>query len=88
MLRWRAEHPQAAAAELAEELSARGGRAFTDAGVRQTLHRAREKFSALLLEEVARSLETADPTRIDQELIDLGLFSYCRPARERRAEND
>jgi RNA polymerase sigma-70 factor (ECF subfamily) len=87
VLRWRAQHPQAAAAELAEQLSARGGRAFTDAGVRQTLHRAREKFSALLLEEVARSLETADPTRIDQELIDLGLFPYCRPARERRAEN-
>jgi RNA polymerase sigma-70 factor (ECF subfamily) len=88
VLRWRAEHPRSAAAELAEQLAARQGRAFTDAGVRQTLHRAREKFAALLREEVAHSLETADPARLDQELIDLGLFAYCRPARARRAAND
>ncbi len=85
VLRWRAEHPQSAAAELAEQLSARQGRAFTDAGVRQTLHRAREKFAALLREEVARSLETADPERLEQELLDLGLLPYCRPAPGRPA---
>jgi hypothetical protein len=52
--------------------------------VRQTLHRAREKFAVLLLDEVARSLQTDDLDRIEQELIDLGLQSYCRSALTRR----
>jgi RNA polymerase sigma-70 factor (ECF subfamily) len=85
VLRWRAEHPDLPAARLAEELSARGGAPVTEAGVRQTLHRAREKFADLLLEEVARSLQTSDPDRLEQELIDLGLLPYCRPALSRRA---
>ena len=83
VLRWRAEHPGTPAARLAEELSARG-EPVTEVGVRQTLHRAREKFADLLLHEVARSLETDDPDRLEQELIDLGLLPYCRPALQRR----
>jgi RNA polymerase sigma factor (sigma-70 family) len=83
VLRWRAEHPDTPAARLAEELSTRG-EPVSEAGVRQTLHRAREKFADLLLEEVARSLQTDDPDRLEQELIDLGLLPYCRPALRRR----
>jgi RNA polymerase sigma-70 factor (ECF subfamily) len=84
VLRWRAEHPDTPAARLAEELSAQG-EPVSEAGVRQTLHRAREKFADLLLEEVARSLQTDEPGRLEQELIDLGLLPYCRPALKRRA---
>jgi RNA polymerase sigma-70 factor (ECF subfamily) len=84
VLRWRAEHPDTPAARLAEKLSA-GGDPVSEAGVRQTLHRAREKFADLLLQEVARSLESDDPERLEQELIDLGLLPYCRPALKRRA---
>jgi RNA polymerase sigma-70 factor (ECF subfamily) len=84
VLRWRAEHPDLPAARLAEELSAQGGVPVSEAGVRQTLHRAREKFADLLLEEVARSLQTTDKERLEEELIDLGLLPYCRPALARR----
>jgi RNA polymerase sigma-70 factor (ECF subfamily) len=83
VLRWRAEHPDTPAARLAEEFSAHGT-PVNEAGVRQTLHRAREKFADLLLEEVARSLQTEEPERLEQELIDLGLLPYCRPALRRR----
>jgi RNA polymerase sigma-70 factor (ECF subfamily) len=85
VLRWRAEHPQAPAAELAEQLTRQLGKPFTDVGVRQTLHRAREKFAELLIAEVGRSLETSAPDRLEQELIDLGLFVYCRPILDRQA---
>jgi RNA polymerase sigma-70 factor (ECF subfamily) len=80
VLRFRAEHPQLASAELADRLTARDGKPLTAAGVRQTLHRAREKYAEMLVEEVARSLQTTEPERVEQELIDLGLLEYCRPA--------
>ena len=53
-------------------------------GVRQTLHRARERFADLLLDEVIQSLDHPDAERLEQELIDLALLEYCRPALERR----
>jgi RNA polymerase sigma-70 factor (ECF subfamily) len=85
VLRFRAEHPQTRSAEMAETLQKRLGRPLTDANVRQTLRRSREKFADLLLEEVARSLQTSTPQRLEQELIDLDLLAYCRSALERHA---
>jgi RNA polymerase sigma-70 factor (ECF subfamily) len=84
VLRWRADHPQAPALQLAQQLQDQLGKPFTDNGVRQTLHRAREKFAQLLLEEVARSLQTSEPDRLEQELIELGLLAYCQPALDQR----
>jgi RNA polymerase sigma-70 factor (ECF subfamily) len=83
VLRWRAENPRAPAADLATDLTRRLGKRFTEAGIRQTLHRARDKFADLLLEEVARSLETSARDRLRQELIDLDLLGYCGPALDR-----
>jgi RNA polymerase sigma-70 factor (ECF subfamily) len=83
VLRWRAEHPNTPTAELAAELGRRTGKRPTEAGVRQTLHRARDKFADLLLDEVARSLETTERERLRQELIDLDLLGYCGPALDR-----
>ncbi len=70
--------------EMAKKLSHRVGKSLTAAGVRQTLHRARDKFADLLIEEVARSLETSEPDALQQELIDLRLMTYCQDAFERR----
>ena len=85
VLRFRAQSPDVPSALMAEQLSARLGRPLTAAGVRQTLHRARDRFAELLLDEVACSLETDDPEKLEQELIDLGLLAYCRDALQRRA---
>jgi RNA polymerase sigma-70 factor (ECF subfamily) len=83
-LRWRAEHPDLQAAAGAEELCRQLGRPVTADAFRQTVHRAREKFADLLLAEVSFSLGTDDTELIGQELADLGLLTYCRPALARR----
>src|SRR5207253_7447 len=52
VLRFRADRPDLRSPQLAEQLSALLGRPLTAAGVRQLLHRARERFAELLLNEV------------------------------------
>jgi RNA polymerase sigma-70 factor (ECF subfamily) len=84
MLRFRASAPDVKSEDVALELGKRLGRPLTAAAVRQTIHRAREKFADLLLEEVARSLETTDVNRLEQELVDLGLLPYCQDALAKR----
>jgi RNA polymerase sigma-70 factor (ECF subfamily) len=84
VLRTKTEQPQLHSAELAEQLGAQLGKPFTEVSVRQTLHRARDKFATLLLEEVARSLPAPTPQELEQELIELGLLDYCKTALQRR----
>ncbi len=54
----------------------------------QTLHRAREKFADMLLDEVIQSLDNPNRETLENELIELGLLEYCKPALERRAEEE
>jgi RNA polymerase sigma-70 factor (ECF subfamily) len=83
VLRFRADHPVLPSPRIAQELTARLGKPLKAAAVRQTLHRARQRFAELLLEEVAESLKTSALERIEQELSILGLLDYCRPALQR-----
>ncbi|HZU35890.1 MAG TPA: sigma-70 family RNA polymerase sigma factor [Gemmataceae bacterium] len=84
VLHFRSENAGLSSSQMAEQLSTKLGKPLTDTSVRQTLHRAREKFADLLVAEVGRSLETDDRERIEQELIDLELLVYCRSALQRR----
>jgi RNA polymerase sigma-70 factor (ECF subfamily) len=84
VLRFRADHPDLRSPQLAEALAAQLGRAFTAVGVRQTLHRARQRFATVLLDEVAHSLANPSEDELHEELVELGLLDYCRPALERR----
>jgi RNA polymerase sigma-70 factor (ECF subfamily) len=84
VLRYRADNPDIRSPQMAEELSSQLGKTFNPASVRQSLHRAREKFADLLLEEVVQSLDSPSTESLEQELIDLELLDYCRPALERR----
>jgi DNA-directed RNA polymerase specialized sigma24 family protein len=86
VLRLRVEQPGLSSERLAEEAGKLLGKTITAPGARQTLHRAREKFADLLLEEVSRSLEDAGPDRVEEELIDLELLVYCRRALDRWKE--
>jgi RNA polymerase sigma-70 factor (ECF subfamily) len=88
VLRYRADHPELHSPELAEQLSGVLGRPLTAAGVRQLLHRGREKFADFLLEEVAQALESPSRQQLEEELIELELLEHCRPALERRGEPD
>jgi RNA polymerase sigma-70 factor (ECF subfamily) len=84
VLRFRADHPDVPSSQAAGQLSDKLARPLTGAGVRQTLHRARDKFADLLLDEVINSLDQPGAEQLEQELIDLGLHEYCRPALDRR----
>lgn len=80
VLRFRADHPELRSPQLAEHLSASLNKPLSPAGVRQLLHRARDRFADLLLDEVMQSLADPSPDQVEQELTDLGLLEYCRPA--------
>jgi RNA polymerase sigma-70 factor (ECF subfamily) len=84
VLKYKTENPQARATQLAEHLGDLQGKALTEAAVRQLLHRAREHFADLLLEEVAQSVPTTDWDIVEQELIALDLLDYCRSALQRK----
>jgi RNA polymerase sigma-70 factor (ECF subfamily) len=86
VLRYRADHPDTRSPEMADQLSSQLKKRLSSSSVRQSLHRAREKFADLLLDEVVQSLESPSLESLEQELIDLELWEYCRPAMERRAK--
>jgi RNA polymerase sigma-70 factor (ECF subfamily) len=78
VLRFRVDHPELSAAELAERLSVRLGKSLNAPAMRQALRRAREKFAALLVETVFQSLDRPTAERLRDELAGLNLLSYCR----------
>jgi RNA polymerase sigma-70 factor (ECF subfamily) len=83
VLHCRAQHPELRSAQLAEILSEQLDRPITPEGARQLVHRAREKFANLLLDEVAQTLDNPTRDRLEDELGQLGLLEYCRPALDR-----
>ena len=80
VLYFRASNPEMRSAQMAVELSAKLGRSLTADWVRKWLHAAREKFAEFLLAEVAASLRDTSPDALEQELIDLELYQYCKSA--------
>lgn len=86
ILRYRSENPQAESTEMAEALTRQlqPEKPFTSAGIRQSLHRARERFAALLVTEVAASIESDDLDEIEAEVAAIELTAYCRSALDAR----
>jgi RNA polymerase sigma-70 factor (ECF subfamily) len=85
VLRYQSDHPELKAPQIAERLGEKLGKSMTAEGVRQALHRARERYAALLLEEVERSLEDPTTEELERELISLELLPYCKKALEKRS---
>jgi RNA polymerase sigma factor (sigma-70 family) len=86
VMRYRVDHPDAHSPELAEGLSKQLGKSINAGAVRVLLHRAREEFADVLLGEVTDSLDDSSLDEVEQELIELGLLDYCRPALDRLRE--
>ncbi|MGF1581128.1 MAG: RNA polymerase sigma factor [Gemmataceae bacterium] len=82
ILRCRADNPRMASGDMAEVLSQKLGKPVSASMVRQNLRRARHMFAELLLVEVAHSLETPTKEILTEELSELRLLEYCRPALE------
>jgi RNA polymerase sigma-70 factor (ECF subfamily) len=84
VLRYRVDHPEERSPELAAGLSAVLGKPINAGAVRVLLHRARDAFAELLLDEVVNSLSVDSIDDAEEELIELDLLAYCRPALDRR----
>ena len=91
-LKTRAELPDLHSPELSMEVGRKLGKEISAANLRVMLHRARELFADLLIEEVIHSLDQPDSEKVESELIELRLVEYCRPAllrfQERNRKND
>jgi RNA polymerase sigma-70 factor (ECF subfamily) len=86
ILRFRVENPDLPSGKIAEQLGPRLGKTMTAAGVRQLLHRARERFADLLLEDIRQSLPGESDDALLEELAELNLLKYCQDALQRRAD--
>jgi hypothetical protein len=85
VLRLRMDHPEMRSEQMAEHLAAAVGKPLDSQWVRKRLHNARRKFAELMLDDVARTLETPTVEDLEEELLDLGLLDYCRSVlKERR----
>jgi RNA polymerase sigma factor (sigma-70 family) len=86
VLRYRVDHPEARSPELAAALSDQLAKSINAGAVRVLLHRARDAFADLLLEEVTDSLSANTLADVEDELIELDLLEYCRAALARKRE--
>ena len=86
VLQFRAAHPEMRSGDMAEQLTEQLGKPVNAAWVRQTLHRAREKFAGYLVEDVQATLEQPTRAQLEDELIILGLHGYCQPALEQMGD--
>lgn len=86
ILLYHVENPNVPSPQAAVALSDRLGRSFTPGNVRILLHRARERFAELLIDEVTNSLASPTPENLLQELRELKLLRLCAPASGRRRE--
>jgi RNA polymerase sigma factor (sigma-70 family) len=88
VLRIRVDNPDLRSSELAERLSATLPKPVNAGWVRLNLYRARDLFVEALLSEVERSLGDSSSERLEDELIELGLYEHCREALKRRRAAD
>jgi RNA polymerase sigma-70 factor (ECF subfamily) len=84
VLRYRVDHADERSPELAAGLSTVLGKPINAGAVRVLLHRARDAFAELLLAEVVNSLADESIDDAEEEIIELDLLEYCRPALDRR----
>lgn len=83
VLRLRMAEPDLRSPELAEELSRALGRPVSAGALRQSLHRARDKFAGFLVDEVRVSLKHPGRDEVEEELADLKLLEFCKPLLKR-----
>lgn len=84
VLRFRLEHPDLRSTEIAVQLGSQLGRPLNATAVRVLIHRAREMFAQHLLDLVLDSLDNPSLDELEQELVELNLLEYCRPALQQR----
>nr|WP_303652771.1 sigma-70 family RNA polymerase sigma factor [Paludisphaera mucosa] len=79
VMKLRLARPALRSPELAQELSQRIGKPMSAGNLRQILHRARDKFTEFLVDEVRVSLQNPSRDEVEEELGDLKLLEFCKP---------
>lgn len=87
VLRLKVDHPDLRSAQLAERMTNHGTKPVSADWVRKNLERARRQFAHFLVDDVAHSLDEPTSQSLEEELVELGLLEYCRPALERYRQN-
>jgi RNA polymerase sigma-70 factor (ECF subfamily) len=85
VFRYGAEHRDQSANEIAAALERQLQSPFTAENVWQTQRRAKKKFAAFLVEEVAGLLRNPSTDELREELTELGLIAFCKPALAQRS---
>src|SRR5262249_7642369 len=80
----RLRHAEARTEELARLFGEQTGRKLTVERMRKLLYEARRVFSDLLLRLVEETLDRPGLAEVEEELIELGLLTYCHDAIKRR----
>jgi RNA polymerase sigma-70 factor (ECF subfamily) len=88
VMRAKLESPSQSSPELAERISQQLGRPISSANLRVMLHRARDRFAELLFDEVSQTLDNPSRNDLEEELAELRLLEYCRPALQRRTPSE
>ena len=88
VLRYRVDHPELSSSELASRLTDKLGRPISPANARVLTHRAREKFTKHLIDEVLPSLTEPTLECLEEELIELDLIVYCRDALQQMRQKE
>jgi len=83
VMRVRVEQADLSSKQLADAISVELKRTVTPANLRVMLHRARDEFARLVLDEVANTLDKPTRAGIEDELVELGLLEHCRSALDR-----
>lgn len=86
VLRIKTQQPTLRSAMIAEQLTRETGKAFNEQSIRKILQRARDKFADLLLDHVQNSLQVRELDALEEQLIELELLEFCRPALDRRRQ--
>lgn len=82
----RLRHPDARSRELAEAFTLQTGESISETAFRRLIHLARREFEDRLLRIVQDTLDHPSLDELEEELIEVGLHSYCKPALERRRQ--
>lgn len=77
-LKYRVEHPAENYEQLSEALSRLSDREVKPGNARIMIHRARNRFAKLMIDQVADTLPTGDLEFVEEELAELGLLHYCQ----------
>jgi RNA polymerase sigma-70 factor (ECF subfamily) len=80
VLRLRTDEPDLESPEMAQRLSEKLGQTVNAGWVRKRLFLARARFTAAVIEQVRETLDTSNEDALQEELIDVGLYGYCRDA--------